>query len=840
MKPRSRSVLALEALESRDVPAVVFTYTDVDGDNVRITNSLPFSAANTAALAAAAASNIVGGQLQLLDLTPAIFTNTSTTIVVVAPFIPGNNRLVNVGYIDSTGHNLGNVTVKGDLGQIDAGSGIGLSPAINSLKVHSLGRLGTDTQAFGGNLQSDITGKLGSLKVTHDIDSAFVNVTGANGKIGPVTIGGSLIGGSAPNSGAIVSTGDMGTVTIAHNVQGGVAPATGSILSGGQVGVVKIFGSLIGGSEGNSGHILSTGDMGAVTIYHNVQGGSGYNSGSIFSYSNLQSVKILGSLIGGSHNNTGKVFVGGDMGPVTIGHDVLGGSGSSLYSGAVQSIGNLALVGGVNIGGSLIGGSGNGGIIFSGGDMGAVTIGHDVLGGSGPSAGSIGSNGQVGAVKIFGSLVGGSNTDTGKISSAGNMGAVTIYHNVQGGSGPDSGFIFSGAKLGVVKIFGSLIGDANTNSGAILSTGDMSAVTISHDVRGSSGFGSGRIQSNGTLALVGGVTIGGSLIGGSNIGMAGSPISSGSIFSAGDMGVVKIADDVLGGTGYGGIIQSNGKLAGVQIGGSLIGGLSTDSGGSGVIFSIGNMGAVTIGHDLTGGSITLSDSLDRSGYIESSAGQIVSVTIGGSIISGLDGSSGVLTRNASIRAANDIGSLVVAGSIIGHGDTGSGGSPVVISARGRLTPTATTDLAIGSITVGTVADGGRVEFANILAGYNTALTGVNADAQIGAVLVRGDWAASNLVAGASNSGFPSFGDANDAKITGGTDTVGILSRIASITINGQVFGTPASVNSTDHYGFVAEQIGSLTIGTILTALAAGPHNDNLAVGETSDMKLHEV
>ena len=42
-----------------------------------------------------------------------------------------------------------------------------------------------------------------------------------------------------------------------------------------------------------------------------------------------------------------------------------------------------------------------------------------------------------------------------------------------------------------------------------------------------------------------------------------------------------------------------------------------------------------IGHDLIGGSIIGSASLDRSGNIESTAGRIGIVTLGGSILSGI-------------------------------------------------------------------------------------------------------------------------------------------------------------------------------------------------------------
>ena len=620
---------SIEILEARIAPAAVFfnattaTYSDNDGDHVTVHFTEPILTSGMGGNLAALFTFNAAGYLALLDLTAAAAPE-GTGIAFTVAKVAGGDGLANIGYINSIGHDLGAVAVKGDLGRIDAGTGSATVPAIQSLAVHSLGRLGLDTQGVIANLQSVITGALGSLVVAGDVKDAFVNVTGANGKIGAIRIGGSLVGGSSSLSGAILS--------------------------------------------------------------------------------------------------------GGEMGAVKIGHDVQGGSGAN--SGFISSNGTLGVAGGVSIGGSLLGGSDH---------------------------------------------------DSGEIFSSLGMGAVKIGHDVQGGSASKSGYIESSGTLLGVSVGGSLIGGSNTDTGEIRSTLAMGAVKIGHDVQGGSGSFSGRIGSAGTLA-------------------------------------------------------------GVSIGGSLIGGSSTFI--SGEIFSFGDMGAVKISHDFIGGSITGSASLDRSGVIKSS-GRISSVTIGGSIISGIDASSGALTFNATIRAGNDIGSLTVKGSLIGHGDTGTGASPVVISARGQAIPLpagATTDLAMGKISIG-----GRVEFANILAGYNTSLGAANGDAQIGSVKVGGDWAASNLVAGAKNLGTDdavggpganadnvNYGDSHDLSI--GVGNANILAKIASITIAGQVFGTPLSVNMNDHFGFVAEQIGSIKVGGNNLVLPA--NNTPLAIGETGDVSIH--
>jgi hypothetical protein len=164
-----------------------------------------------------------------------------------------------------------------------------------------------------------------------------------------------------------------------------------------------------------------------------------------------------------------------------------------------------------------------------------------------------------------------------------------------------------------------------------------------------------------------------------------------------------------------------------------------------------------------------------------------------------------------------------------------------------VSPTAKSDLAIGSLTVL-----GRVELANILAGYDAstngltdgsgAITGaVNGVASIGAVKIGGDWIQSNLVAGSSPGSDNLFGTADDTEIgaEGGED---LVARIASILIAGQVLGTPGTQSTSDHYGFVAEDIGSFAAGGTVFALKPGPSNGQppLAVSATGDVSLFEV
>src|SRR5207247_9538487 len=99
--------------------------------------------------------------------------------------------------------------------------------------------------------------------------------------------------------------------------------------------------------------------------------------------------------------------------------------------------------------------------------------------------------------------------------------------------------------------------------------------------------------------------------------------------------------------------------------------------------------------------------------IVSKGGNIRSVVVSGSVSSG---PSSVL---GSISAGNALGSVQIGGNLIGTLEI-----PVVISARGKgvVTLGATSDLALGSLTIG-----GRDEFADHLGGCHNDDRRISAD-----------------------------------------------------------------------------------------------------------------
>jgi hypothetical protein len=182
---------------------------------------------------------------------------------------------------------------------------------------------------------------------------------------------------------------------------------------------------------------------------------------------------------------------------------------------------------------------------------------------------------------------------------------------------------------------------------------------------------------------------------------------------------------------------------------------------------------------------------------------------------------GAIRGDGSIRAIKITGDLAA-----------SALNAAIITARGTLAPASSAQaLAIGSIKIG-----GSGEHAEILAGYDRAGPPVNADAGIGRVLVGRNWIASNLIAGATAGIDGLFGTDNDAPISRDSS---LVARIASILIKGTAMGT---ADGSDHFGFVAEEIGAFKTGTAKLTLTRGPNNDLTAqpVGSTGDLTIREV
>jgi hypothetical protein len=495
--------------------------------------------------------------------------------------------------------------------------------------------------------------------------------------------------------------------------------------------------------------------------------------------------------IDASGENLGMVTIAGDLGRINAG---------SIQSLTVQSLGDqftLNSQGGTgslkstitgNLGALSVKGDVDGEQIVVLGTLGAVTIGGSLNGDATDFSGNIFSLGGTGMVNIAGSIVGADGKASAEIATDGTIAGVMIGQSIIGGGGTASGEVFSVGNMGAVTVKGSVTGGAGSFSGS---------VTVSTDVV------SGLNNPNATLA---GVTIGGSLNGGGGK-------QSGQIFANGDFtGGVTIHGSIQGGAGdFSGEVITNSSAStlarGVTVGQSLNGSTGDFSG---EIFSSGQiLGPVLIKGTIQGGGGTAAGEIGARGVLKN-------VTVNGSILSGSGTSSG------AIQAGLAIGTITVNGDL-----TGTASNPVLISAVGPARPAGLSDIAIQSLTVK-----GNVAFTNILAGYNLAGAGVNADAQIGTVAVGKNWTASSLIAGVAAGADGLFGTSDDVKLSGaGVEDVGaIVSTIGSLTITGTVAGAQGS-----HFGIEAEYIIAAKIGGAAKPLDPAA-NDLIALASTSTLQ----
>lgn len=291
-------------------------------------------------------------------------------------------------------------------------------------------------------------------------------------------------------------------------------------------------------------------------------------------------------------------------------------------------------------------------------------------------------------------------------------------------------------------------------------------------------------------------------------------------------GIVQVTGNVNGGAGLdSGTIVVTQNAANIQIGGSIRGGTNNMTG---LIASDGTITSMTVNGNIVGGNASGSQDLNWSGGI--AGGRILTLVLNGSLIAGRDTTTGTYSLSGFIGAQDDIVNATIKGHLKGNST-----NPAIIVARGQATPTATTDVAIGTLTVN-----GRAEFAQILAGvFPGGAANQNADAHITNVTIGGDWISSSISAGVLAGVDAKYGTADDVKVSGAgvKDVAGLSSKITSLTIGGQAYGSPSVL---DHFGIVAENVGSLKVGGTVLTLFAGNGNDDFAIGLFPDFRVNEI
>ncbi len=457
---------------------------------------------------------------------------------------------------------------------------------------------------------------------------------------------------------------------------------------------MHIGGSLLGGAGGSDGSLYVKHSLGSLTIAGDLVGGIGDVSGSVIAglaaqggnpavVTNIGSVHVNGSLVGGG------LYVTGDLGQVTVDHDLF--NSKITASGRITG---LQVKGGdfnswTTVGGNLglvriAGAFSPGGRITSEATLTGVTIGGD-------DAGFIGSKLGIGSVHIGANV-----RDGGVLQTAGPLEQLVVGGSVHRGGLGFTGPVYgtSHAQIAAAGAIGSIqIG--RDFFGSIESGAALRSVKIGGSVEG--GDNAGSITAAGSI--VAGADVTAISIGGSIIGAQGTSAGQDTgVFVHGHLGTLTVGGDLQGGpSSHSGVVSAGAGITSITIGGSLIGGsnpFAVGNGGAdvtatGAILTGGDLGSLHIGGSITGGTDNNSShQLAESGYV-SSDGRIGLISVGGSIVTGFAGQ-----QNASIRAGEDIGSLTVKGGLIGNNDV-----PVLITAKGQKAPL-TADVAIGKIMIG--------------------------------------------------------------------------------------------------------------------------------------------
>ena len=350
------------------------TFIDRDGDLVTMKTSKGTFKASQFLIPAVGEN---GGQLARLNLNNPLDGFAGAKISISAKRVDSlSDGKVNVGYLNASGIDLGSLTIAGDLGRIDVGDGSKPGKALASLVVDSIGVQGFSTQAGQTSNESTIDGDIGTVLVKGDISGADVTFGYANSTTGSIRIGGSI---RADGNEGIIHTGKIGSLTILGDVVGGDFAGSGGVIVEGDAKSISVGGSIRAG-DGISGQ-LRVANVGSLTVGGDVVGSDSPFSG-LLTFKTAKTVKVGGSLEGSAGEQSGFIRSESGIGALTIGRDVLGGSGQQSGSVLISGTGSI---GKTKIGGSVVAGE-NGGTGLFADRFGSITIGRDLRGEAGHRA----------------------------------------------------------------------------------------------------------------------------------------------------------------------------------------------------------------------------------------------------------------------------------------------------------------------------------------------------------------------------------------------------------------------------------------------------------------------
>jgi hypothetical protein len=800
------------------------TFLDVDGDIVKV--------------------KVDRGELQLSDFLVADdgrFTSLNlqrssfvgATVTISAKRGPeGGNGLVDLGELDASGVDLGKVTIHGDLGRIDAGVGDPLGTAMRALVVQSFGRFASAADSSGEPLQSFLNGSVGGngvtggIKVKGSVSDSNIHV---NGNLVRLSVGADFERSTLSVLGVVVRDAPgaaIGAITVGADIDHsrllvGYNRAGNAVTGNVQVGSIVVGGDWIAS------------DL-AVGVKRGVDGFFATHDDLLVQYGNVFGATIdLKSLDG-----TNGFRIRGPDEPDQFGYTLRGagdvnGDGIDDFiigapNAAAQDNGSAYVVFGRSEGipptVDVTTLDGTNGFRFDGRAYG------DQLGTAVSGAGDV--NGDGFDDIIVGNSFRASFSHSAYVifGRASGFPAVVQWLDLDG----NVGFELHGAPY--VGPHLDAAGDFNGDGFDDVIVGDGGR---SHYIVFGKSGGFSREIDVGQLGAAEALRIdetGGRVVAG-----------------AGDVNGDGL-DDVLIGTGDDCfLVFGQRETSGTIHPGSLDGtnGFKVASSSGVGFFGFGVSGAGDINNDgfddlIIGASLT-----DRQRAPDAGAAYVIFGRVTGFapvlFIEDLNGNNGF--RLDGVDSMDFAGS-----SVSGAGDINADGFDDVLVAAPYASPGGTTYLVYGraegfSPVLSLSQLNGRNGFQIAGAGPDS-YSGVPVsgcgdinddgfdDILIGGIFTNSGQGSAYLLYGRSD---PTDHAAVDYEVPRGLARAsnGITARIASIVINGHALGT---FGGTDHFGIVAEEIGSLRVGEAIIRLVPGAGNDQLAIdlGQTFDLAVREV
>jgi hypothetical protein len=399
---------------------------------------------------------IIGGSLTGGDgaLSGSIDAGGRIAAITIKGNVVGGRTVQDTGIIEAD-QGIGKVAIGGDLigGVFQNTGAINTPAAIGSVTIGGsvIGGVGVESGQVEG-------GTIGNVAIGKALTGAFGNDSGqikSGGNLGRVTIGGAVTGGEGERSGGIFAGSSraekVGLIRIGGDLEGGSGEFSGAIVAGGAIEGISIGGSVRGGPADNTG--LISGGAGAGTGFPSIGpvtiGGSLVGSSlDPLATEDLVNTAFITAPRMGSVTIRGDIQVGVDENPAA----------SLVNNAAIRAEMNISSV---NVGGSILGTpetrvlitgkSGSGGtqaktdIAIGNVRVGGSVYYTDILAGydwrsqdlvSSTSSGALNVDAQFGVLNVRGDWMGSNLAVGAKAGDDGFLGTQDDSRIVPGGSGP--------------------------------------------------------------------------------------------------------------------------------------------------------------------------------------------------------------------------------------------------------------------------------------------------------------------------------------------------------------------------------------------------------------------